>query len=205
MASVSSFIVRLRWSGPRSRSRTPVGERCPRNSCFAPRPGEETKNPLPALTGCRLAQRRGSDLKYTISGATRGQCPFFQGPVAKSVPACRGGRAELRRRGSRCAPPLPSWPASRSRSSRRPGRDWGSAIAWVGRQRSTPGTALNVAACSVTTRARSSVAPAAAGNSRAISSAIRRLHLLVSQAAELPGGADDHLDVMLAGRRPRRG
>ena len=76
--------------------------------------------------------------------------------------------------------------------------------AWAGRQRSTPGTALNVAACSVTTRAAAERAagareqPAQLGDDAA-------LDFLVSQAAKLPGGTDDDLHIMFARRRLARG
>ena len=100
---------------------------------------------------------------------------------------------------SRCGPPLPSSRANLSRSSRRPAANCPAAIVCGGRQRSTPGTALNVAACSVTTRARSTLA---VGHARKNSAQARRQSPAstssLPQAAKLPGGTDDDLQVIFA-------
>ena len=72
--------------------------------------------------------------------------------------AGRGRRGRPRRPGSRSGRPLPSWRASRCRSSRRRGRGLDRASAAGAGARRRPGRTANVAPCSVTTHQRISFA-----------------------------------------------
>ena len=160
---------------------------------------------------CRMAGAIGASLDHLTSALVSRRQARSQAPrdLTQARSGCstvsgrpRGPGARLRRRGSRCAPPLPSSPASRSPSSRRPRTGCASGDACGGRQRSTPGTALNVAACSVTTRARSTARrPRRRETAAPAPSTIRRCTSSCPRPRNCRGGADHHLQVMLARRR----
>ena len=118
--------------------------------------------------------------------------------ASSRAPECvAGGRrlaGWLRRPGSRCAPRFPSWRASRWRSNRRPrtGRRRPSAARDAA---SRPGRGENTAACSVTTRARSSLPPRRLARFRPARCAPRG-DLVAAAAGQRVRGADHDLVIV---------
>ena len=172
-----------RWPGARPTivSRGGIGRRGPASASAIPakihrpasRRGEIARNCRPVQGARRAADpaRRRGELGGGGGAAEMTLTPNRAAPVSLAGPLVLTG---LPPPDSRCGRPLPSSRASRCSSSRPPKADSRSAIACPGRQRSTPGTALKVAACSVTTRARNSRASANRGKRSRNSATTRR-------------------------------
>ncbi len=110
----------------------------------------------------------------------------------------QGRPGPLRRPDSRSGRLLPSWRASRSRSSRRPGTAPRSGVRWGGRIASIPGRTANVAPCSVTTHQRVSFASRDAGPDRGEVGEHGVEDLGLAHRQQIVARADDDLEILAA-------